>query len=264
MSSQWKLVPVEPTETMVINGFESVPDECFTDEEVWEQYQAMSGCQQAAFRAKLCWAAMLASAPAAPQAELDPAVAERDATPKPDPVLCKFYDVDDWASLVRELVDHVAQLQDSAKRNVKPWEDTFPPTLLPAYIERVNAENAAAQPQGKPTAKSKPVAKLHAERLTGKDGEYGITVEDSQWFNTCRLTGGEFYLYAEQPAPVAVVLDEKDEFVTWVRREWPQAPLSNVRDLLPKDDPRYGEYCDEALQRAWVGWQARAAVIAKS
>lgn len=69
---------------------------------------------------------------------------------------------------------------------------------------------------------------------------------------------------AEQPAPVAVVLDEKDEFVTWVRREWPQAPLSNVRDLLPKDDPRYGEYCDEALQRAWVGWQARAAVIAKS
>lgn len=124
--------------------------------------------------------------------------------------------------------------------------------------------NPAAQPKGVPVPKSKPVAKLHAERLTGRDGEYGITVEDSQWFNTCRLTGGEFYLYAEQPAPGAVVLDEKDEFVTWVRREWPQAPLSNVRDLLPKDDPRYGEYCDEALQRAWVGWQARAAVIAKS
>lgn len=122
----------------------------------------------------------------------------------------------------------------------------------------------ASLPQGEPVPKSKPVAKLHAERLTGRDGEYGITVEDSQWFNTCRLTGGEFYLYAEQPAPGAVVLDEKDEFVTWVRREWPQAPLSNVRDLLPKDDPRYGEYCDEALQRAWVGWQARAAVIAKS
>ena len=59
--------------------------------------------------------------------------------------------------------------------------------------------------QGEPVAKSKPVAKLHAERLTGKDGEYGITVEDSQWFNTCRLTGGEFNLYAEQPAPVAAV-----------------------------------------------------------
>ncbi len=79
MSSQWKLVPVEPTETMVINGFESVPDECFTDEEVWEQYQEMSGCQQAAFRAKLCWAAMIASAPAPPQAELDRVTAERDA-----------------------------------------------------------------------------------------------------------------------------------------------------------------------------------------
>jgi len=64
MNTQWKLVPVEPTETMVINGFESEPDECFTDDEVWEQYQEMSGCQQAAFRAKLCWAAMLGSAPA--------------------------------------------------------------------------------------------------------------------------------------------------------------------------------------------------------
>ncbi|WP_460116706.1 hypothetical protein [Pseudomonas sp. S2_C03] len=75
MNSQWKLVPVEPTETMVINGFESVPNECFTDEEVWEQYQEMSGCQQAAFRAKLCWAAMLGAAPAAtaiPAAWLDP------------------------------------------------------------------------------------------------------------------------------------------------------------------------------------------------
>jgi len=148
MSNQWKLVPVEPTETMVINGFESEPDECFSDEEVWEQYQEMSGCQQAAFRAKLCWAAMLAAAPAPPKADIDRAVAERGASPAPDPVLCKFYDVEDWAGLVRELVGHVAQLQDSAKRNVKPWEDTFPPTLLPAYIERVKGENAAAQPQG--------------------------------------------------------------------------------------------------------------------
>jgi hypothetical protein len=73
MSQEWKLVPVEPTENMVINGFESVPDEGFTDEEVWEHYQDMSGCQQAAFRAKLCWAAMLASAPL-PAANVDPAV----------------------------------------------------------------------------------------------------------------------------------------------------------------------------------------------
>jgi hypothetical protein len=66
MSNQCKLVPVEPNETMVINGFESEPNECFSDEEVWEQYQEMSGCQQAAFRAKLCWSAMLASAPEPP------------------------------------------------------------------------------------------------------------------------------------------------------------------------------------------------------
>lgn len=179
MNSRWKLVPVEPTETMVINGFESVPDEYFTDEEVWEQYQAMSGCQQAAFRAKLCWAAMLASAPAAPQAELDPAFAERDATPKPDPVLCKFYDVDDWASLVRELVDHVAQLQDSAKRNVKPWEDTFPPTLLPAYIERVNAENSAAHTDRSPEAYAIEHAEYMAKSADGvlaKFQAYGLAI----------------------------------------------------------------------------------------
>ncbi|EPB5866410.1 hypothetical protein ACYKVK_004417 [Enterobacter hormaechei] len=59
----WALVPVEPTEDMIVNGFESEPDEFFSDEEVWEAYDAMSGCQQAAHRAKLCWAAMIAAAP---------------------------------------------------------------------------------------------------------------------------------------------------------------------------------------------------------
>ncbi|MBT2371960.1 hypothetical protein [Pseudomonas fluorescens] len=72
MTTEYKLVPVEPTETMVINGFESEPDEFFTDEEAWEQYQEMSGCQQAAHRAKLCWAAMLAAAPVPPQADAQP------------------------------------------------------------------------------------------------------------------------------------------------------------------------------------------------
>lgn len=57
-----------------------------------------------------------------------------------DPMLCEFYEAEDFPSLVRELVGHVAQLQEAAKRNVKPWEDTFPPTLLPAYIARINAE----------------------------------------------------------------------------------------------------------------------------
>lgn len=59
----WVAVPVEPTEDMIVNGFESEPDKFFSDAEVWEAYDAMSGCQQAAHRAKLCWAAMIAAAP---------------------------------------------------------------------------------------------------------------------------------------------------------------------------------------------------------
>lgn len=59
----WKLVPIEPTESMVIDGFESAPDPIFSEEDEWDAYQEMSGCQQAAHRAKLCWAAMLAAAP---------------------------------------------------------------------------------------------------------------------------------------------------------------------------------------------------------
>ncbi|KVJ44757.1 hypothetical protein [Enterobacter cloacae] len=65
----WVMVPVEPTEDMIVNGFESEPDKFFSDAEVWEAYDAMSGCQQAAHRAKLCWAAMIA---AAPQQEVKP------------------------------------------------------------------------------------------------------------------------------------------------------------------------------------------------
>lgn len=56
-------VPKEPTERMVIDGFESEPDETFSEPEVWEAFQKMSGCEQATFRARLCWAAMLAAAP---------------------------------------------------------------------------------------------------------------------------------------------------------------------------------------------------------
>ncbi|WP_439823317.1 dATP/dGTP pyrophosphohydrolase domain-containing protein [Enterobacter roggenkampii] len=57
------VVPIEPTEDMIVYGFESEPDEDFSDPATWEEYQAMSGCQQAAHRAKLCWAAMIAAAP---------------------------------------------------------------------------------------------------------------------------------------------------------------------------------------------------------
>ncbi|HAS0810512.1 TPA: hypothetical protein I3316_000252 [Enterobacter hormaechei subsp. xiangfangensis] len=59
----WALVPIDPTEDMIVNGFESEPDESFSDEKEWEAYDAMSGCQQAAHRARLCWSAMIASRP---------------------------------------------------------------------------------------------------------------------------------------------------------------------------------------------------------
>lgn len=100
-------------------------------------------------------------------------------SPKPDPVLCKFYDVTDWPSLVRELVGHVAQLQEAAKRNVKPWEDTFPPTLLPAYIERVNAENSAAHTDRSPEAYAIEHAEYMAKSADGvlaKFQAYGLAL----------------------------------------------------------------------------------------
>lgn len=59
----WIMVPKDPTEHMIVEGFESEPDESFSDEKEWEAYDAMSGCQQAAHRAKLCWAAMIKAAP---------------------------------------------------------------------------------------------------------------------------------------------------------------------------------------------------------
>ncbi|WP_228717065.1 hypothetical protein [Klebsiella aerogenes] len=61
------IVPKVPTEDMIVAGFESEPDETFSEPEVWEEYQNMSGCQQAAHRARLCWAAMLAVIPPAPK-----------------------------------------------------------------------------------------------------------------------------------------------------------------------------------------------------
>ncbi|OAT17998.1 hypothetical protein M977_03786 [Buttiauxella gaviniae ATCC 51604] len=59
----WKLVPVEPTENMVVEGFESEPDSFFSDSDEWAKYEAMSGCEQAAHKARLCWAAMIATSP---------------------------------------------------------------------------------------------------------------------------------------------------------------------------------------------------------
>lgn len=72
-------------------------------------------------------------------------IKEQPAPVLPDEMLCDFYEVSNWPDLVRELVKHVEQLQDSAKRNVKPWEDTFPETLLPAYIDKIKQADEACR-----------------------------------------------------------------------------------------------------------------------
>ncbi|WP_447846538.1 hypothetical protein ACFZNQ_15940 [Pseudomonas aeruginosa] len=69
---------------------------------------------------------------------------------------------------------------------------------------------------------------------------------------------------ATHPAVEQAGGDERAAFEDWVRRDWPAAPLHHVRDALPANNPRYGEYCNEMIQRAWVGWQARAALAQPS
>ncbi|HCL3698853.1 hypothetical protein FA137_04080 [Pseudomonas aeruginosa] len=80
---------------------------------------------------------------------------------------------------------------------------------------------------------------------------------------TCTCPSGDGSLRWPCPKHPAVE-HERAEFEAWVRRDWPGAPLRFIRDALPVDDPRYGQYCDDALQRAWVGWQARAALAQPS
>lgn len=63
MPAGFRLVPIEPTEDMVVSGFESWPDRYFSKPEDWLAFEAMSGCQQAAHKARLCWAAMIEAAP---------------------------------------------------------------------------------------------------------------------------------------------------------------------------------------------------------
>lgn len=59
----YALVPIIPTEDMIINGFEAELREEFRDPEALETHEKMSGCELAAHRTKLCWAAMIAAAP---------------------------------------------------------------------------------------------------------------------------------------------------------------------------------------------------------
>lgn len=59
--------------------------------------------------------------------------ARQPAVQDPDPTLLRFYQATDYPSLVSALEAHVLKLIDTCARNVKPWEDTFPPTLLPKW-----------------------------------------------------------------------------------------------------------------------------------
>ena len=51
-----------------------------------------------------------------------------------DPTLATFYGVETVAELVVAMEQHIHKLIDTHRRNVKPWEDTFPATLLPRHI----------------------------------------------------------------------------------------------------------------------------------
>jgi hypothetical protein len=76
----------------------------------------------------------------------DPGAAPSGVSDAPtlDPQLAAFYQVDSVAGLLVALEEHIDKLQDTVRRNVKPWEDTFPPTLLPKYLRD---SGLAAQPQ---------------------------------------------------------------------------------------------------------------------
>lgn len=63
-AEDWVLVPRVPTEEMIVHGFESRPSISFSTEEAWAEFEAMTGCQQAAHCARLCWDAMIQAAPA--------------------------------------------------------------------------------------------------------------------------------------------------------------------------------------------------------
>lgn len=66
---------------------------------------------------------------------------EPNTNTAPDPILLGFYQVHDYPGLVDAMEDHIAKLIDAARRNVKPWEDTFPPTLNRPLTDRQELED---------------------------------------------------------------------------------------------------------------------------
>ena len=108
----FKLVPVEPTLEMVTKGFESAPDECFSPTAEWEAYAAMTGCQKAAHRARLCYAAMLATVPTSP-AQASPAPAQ---TQPPSPTECWSVSDEGFShDSLAELLDNHPELEAGSR-----------------------------------------------------------------------------------------------------------------------------------------------------
>jgi hypothetical protein len=122
----WKLVPTEPTETMVVDGFESWPAQFFSSPEEWETFEAMSGCQKAAHKARLCYRAMLAAAPQAPQKDAE---SVRDA--------------------IVEMAAEIATVKRFTKFNMKGERAGTKCTLNVSYdlLEQLDAALKSVQPE---------------------------------------------------------------------------------------------------------------------
>jgi hypothetical protein len=116
----------------------SVPTQQQAREAINRIFVQLTPAQQAEHRqdVRTVWQAIAAAPP--PSAEpvaADPAQgAQGEGEAVADPQLLAFYQVSTVAELLAAQEAHILQLQDAAQRNVKPWEDTFPPTLLPKYI----------------------------------------------------------------------------------------------------------------------------------
>jgi hypothetical protein len=96
-----------------------------------------------------------------------------------------------------------------------------------------------------------PVMKLEAERLYGGAGEYAVSFVKAGWLDECRKTGGEFLLYASQPAPVSVAIDERAAFEADVLSQCPGADVERIGDGRKF-------YRNLHVQEQFVGWMARA------
>lgn len=102
-----------------------------------------------------------------------------EAAQSPDATLLRFYSVSTYPELVVAMEDHVLKLIDTCKRNVKPWEDTFPPTLLPKF-EREQMQAKATDDTKRLDFIDENEISLVSHREQVGDGEYSI------WWTACK------------------------------------------------------------------------------